>query len=171
MDQFENERDVADVGIGYWQNEKPEIDCHGKPITGRILALGEIIEDSMNNALRGHGLRYSTYAIIATLRAVGPPYQMTPTQLQNTLLVSSGGISNLIRRIEGEGLVIRETDPSDGRGVLVSLTEKGIQLADQTMPLQAAAERHLVRMFAEDERAIITKLLRRMLLMNMHAPL
>lgn len=66
---------------------------------------------------------------------------MTPTQLQNTLLVSSGGISNLIRRIEGEGLVICETDPSDGRGVLVSPTEKGIQLADQTMPLQAAAER------------------------------
>lgn len=169
MDFIDSEQDIADVGIGMWAAEKPEIDVSGKAITGRIVALSEIVVNSMNGALRDFGIRYTSYAVVATLRAAGSPYRMTPTQLQNTLLISSGGISNLIRRVEQEGLVSRETDPSDGRGVLVRLTDQGIALADEAMPVQAAAERHLVRMLSEEEREVMTKLLRRLLVMNMRA--
>lgn len=166
MKYLDQERDVVDRGIALWDAEKPELDCSGKAITGRILSLSEIVEQAMNASLRDLGIRYSSYAIIATLRAVGAPYKMSPGQLQNTLVFSSGGISNLIRRVEKEGYITRETDPSDGRGVLVALTPSGIDLADRAMPLQAAAELHLIRMLTPEEQAVMTNLLRRMLVMN-----
>lgn len=170
MSFLDQERDVTDRGIALWAAEKPELDCSGKAITGRIMALSEIVIDAMNGSLRDLGIRYSSYAIIATLRASGAPYKLSPKQLQNTLIFSSGGISNLIRRVEQEGLITRETDPTDGRGVLVALTPTGIALADRAMPVQAEAEQHLIRMLSPEEQEVMTNLLRRMLLMNMNAP-
>lgn len=162
----EDERDIADAGIALWNDERPEIDTSGKAITGRILRLSEIILDRMNETTQKFGVKYSTYAIIATLRASGEPYRMTPKSLQATLLISSGGLSNLLRRIEEQGYVRRSIDPLDGRGVLVELTPAGFALSEETMPVQAATERNMVRMLSEDEQKVLVDLLRRMVLVN-----
>lgn len=162
----EDERDIADAGIGLWNEERPEIDTSGKAITGRILRLNEIILDRMNETTQKFGVKYSTYAIIATLRASGPPYRMTPKSLQATLLITSGGLSNLLRRIEEQGYVRRSIDPQDGRGVIVELTPAGFNLSEEAMPVQAETERNMVRMLSEDEQKILVDLLRRMVLVN-----
>lgn len=159
-------RDVVDVGAGYWLVERPDIDVSGKAITGRIIRLGEMIVSAMNERMSKFGIRYSHYAIVATLRAIGKPYRMSPGQLQNTLLITSGGVSNLVRKVEEAGYVRRLVDPTDGRGVIVELTEAGIALADETMPAQAALECALVDMFSPEEREILVRLLRRMLILN-----
>src|SRR6218665_3032379 len=117
--------DIADVGIGYWQKERPELDTSGKAITGRILRLSEMFMSAMNANLTRFGVKYSSYAIVATLRAFGPPYRMSPTQLQNTLMITSGGVSNLIRKVESQGYIRRLVDPNDGRGTIVELTDEG----------------------------------------------
>lgn len=158
--------DIADIGIGYWHKERPEIDCSGKAITGRILHLSELLLTAMNANLAKFGVKYSSYAIVATLRSVGPPYKLSPTQLQNTLMITSGGVSNLIRKVEALGYVRRSVDPNDGRGIAVELTKKGFELSETSMPAQAELERHLVRMFSPEEQAMLTSLLKRMLLLN-----
>lgn len=162
----EDERDFVDEAISLWTEEVPELDTSGKQITGRILRLAEFINERMNGVLHEHGIKYGTYAILATLRASGAPYAMTPKSLQATLVVSSGGLSNQIARLEAKGLVTREVDPSDGRGVLVRLTREGCALADRTMPPQASAERDFVRMLSAEERQQLEDLLRRVLLLN-----
>lgn len=158
--------DIADIGIGYWRKERPEIDCSGKAITARILHLSEMMLTAMNANLNRFGIKYSSYAIIATLRSVGKPYSLSPTQLQNTLMITSGGVSNLIRKVESAGYVRRQVDPNDGRGVVVELTDLGFKLTEDTMVAQAEMERHLVRMFSADEQELLIQLLRRMLVVN-----
>lgn len=162
----QDERDFLDEAISLWTTEVPELDTSGKQITGRILRLAEFINDRMNGVLHEHGIKYGTYAILATLRASGEPYTMTPKSLQGTLVVTSGGLSNQIARLEAKGLVTREVDPSDGRGVLVKLTDQGKALADRTMPPQAATERDFIRMLSPEERQQLENLLRRVLLIN-----
>lgn len=159
-------QDIADLGIAMWRRERPDIDCSGKAITGRILRLGELFMGAMNGNMAQFGLRYSQYAIVGTLRAAGKPYRMSPSELQSTLMITSGGVSNLLRRIEEMGYIRRLDDPVDGRGVIVELTDEGFQLSERAMVAQADLERSLVAVLSEDEQDELATLLRRLILSN-----
>lgn len=158
--------DLVGRGIAQWRSERPDLDSSGKAIVGRLLRLEEVILRAINAALAPHQIKYQEYAVLATLRVAGPPYRLTPSQLQATLLFTSGGLSNLLKRLEADELVRRASDPQDGRGVLVSLTAKGRRLADQAMPDHAAAELQLLHMFEPRERDTFAQLLSRMMVGN-----
>ncbi len=160
------ELDVADSGIAMWRRERPEIDCSGKAVTGRVLRLGEVFLAAMNRNMAQFGIKYSQYAIIGTLRAAGKPYRMSPSDLQATLMISSGGVSNLLRKVEAQGLIRRIDDPTDGRGVIAELTDEGFRLSEETMPAQAETERQLVSALSSDEQELLAGLLRRLVLSN-----
>jgi len=152
--------------MAQWRAARPDIDSSGKGVVGRLLCLEGVVLQAANAALAPHGLKYVEYAVLATLRVAGAPYRMTPSRLQATLLFTSGGLSNLLKRLEATGWVRRSADPSDGRGVLVGLTAKGRQLVDRAMPDHAAAERALLHMFDAREREMLAELLSRMMVGN-----
>lgn len=158
--------DIVDRGMAQWRHERPDIDCSGKAIVGRILRLQDVILRAANSALKQHGLNYSAYAVLATLRASGAPYRMSPSQLVETLLLTSGGTSNLIARLERKGWIKRLADPLDGRAVIVELTPAGKVLVDGAMADHAAMERQLVEMLTQDEKTVLAELLSRMLVQN-----
>ena len=158
--------DLVERGIRQWRNERPDLDSSGKAIVGRLLRLEEVVLRTINAALAPHGLKYQEYAVLATLRVAGPPYRLSPSRLQSTLLFTSGGLSNLLKRLEAQGWIKRSNDPDDGRGVQVRLTAKGRFLADQAMPDHAQAERQLLHMFSADEEKLLAALLSRMMTAN-----
>jgi len=157
------EDDLVGRGMRQWRNERPDIDSSGKAVVGRQLRLGEIVLRTLNAALQPFGLKYQEYAVLATLRVAGAPYELSPSQLKATMLFTSGGLSNLLKRLEQEGLIKRFDHPKDGRGVLVRLTAKGRRLADASMPKHAAAEIYLVRMLDEQQRQTLAELLCQMI--------
>ena len=158
--------DLVGRGMAQWQRERPDIECSGKAVVGRILMLQDIILKTVDTALAPHGLRYPAYAVLATLRAAGPPYRLSPSRLQATMLFTSGGISNLLRRVEKQGYVRRSGDPADGRSVRVELTRKGVDVANRAMVDHAAAERQLCAMFDAAEQNALAALLSRMIVLN-----
>lgn len=158
--------DLVERGIRQWQRERPDIDSSGKAVIGRLLRLEEVVLRTLNLVLEPFGLKYQEYAVLATLRVAGAPYRLSPSRLQSTLLFTSGGLSNLLKRLENEGWIKRSIDPNDGRGVLVKLTAKGIRLADEAMPRHAAAELHLLRMFDQNQRETLANLLGTMMIDN-----
>jgi DNA-binding MarR family transcriptional regulator len=158
--------DIVGRGMAQWRRERPDIDCSGKAVVGRVLRLQEVILHAVNAALARHGLRYPAYAVLATLRASGAPFAMSPSRLTRTLLLSSGGTSNLLARLERSGWIRRRSDPVDGRAVIVELTEAGLALADRAMPDHAAVERELVAMFTAEEQRALATMLSRMLVLN-----
>lgn len=155
--------DVVGRGVAQWRTERPDIDSSGKEVIGRLLHLEGVVLQAVNAVLAPHGLKYLEYGVLATLRVSGAPYRMTPSNLQARLLFTSGGLSNLLKRLEANGWVQRTDDPQDGRGVLVCLTPKGRRLADRAMPDHANAELHLLRMFSPQERDHLADLLARMM--------
>lgn len=158
--------DLVERGIRQWRNERPDLNSSGKAIVGRLLRLEEVVLRTINEALAPHGLKYQEYAVLATLRVAGAPYKLSPSRLQSTLLFTSGGLSNIFKRLEAQGWIKRSNDPNDGRGVQVRLTAKGRQLADAAMPDHAQAERKLLHMFNPDEEKLLAALLSRMMTAN-----
>jgi DNA-binding MarR family transcriptional regulator len=158
----EPKEDLVSRGMRWWRQERPDIDSSGKAVVGRLLRLQDLALRRLNEAIASHGLKYQEYGVLATLRVKGAPFQMTPSELQSTLLYSSGGLSNLLKRLEREGYIQRAIHPADGRGVLVKLTSKGRRLADKAMPAHAQAELALIAMFEPAERELLAGLLARM---------
>jgi DNA-binding MarR family transcriptional regulator len=158
--------DLVGRGMAQWRRQRPDIDCSGKAVIGRIVHLQETILRAVNAALAPHGLRYADYAVLATLRAAGEPFRMSPSRLQATMLFTSGGVSNLVRRVEKKGHVRRRADPADGRGTLIELTQRGLALAEVAMVDHAAAERRLCAMLNAREQDQLAALLSRMILLN-----
>lgn len=158
--------DLVGRGMAQWRHERPDIDCSGKAVVGRVLALQDVILRATNDTLQRHGLRYPAYAVLATLRAAGAPFRMSPSRLKETLLLTSGGTSNLLARLENIGWIRRLADPRDGRGVIVELTTAGRALADRAMQDHAKMERALVSMFTAEEQAQLAAMLSRMLVLN-----
>jgi DNA-binding MarR family transcriptional regulator len=142
--------DRVGAGMGRWRREFPDIDCSGKAVVGRLLHLRETMLVEINRTLARHGLKYPEFAVLATLRVEGSPFRMTPKELLDALILTSGGLSNLVRRLEAAGHVRRLPDARDGRGVIVELTAAGRRRVEPAMRDHAATERRLIA--ALDER-------------------
>ncbi|MFF0497698.1 MarR family transcriptional regulator [Nocardia aobensis] len=70
-------------------------------------------------------LSFTTLSVLDTLAQRGP---MRLTELTETEQMTQPGITQLVARLERDGLVLRRRDPGDGRAVLVHLTEAGRQI-------------------------------------------
>jgi DNA-binding MarR family transcriptional regulator len=158
------QHDRVGSGMQRWQREFPEIDCSGKAVVGRLLHLNEVFLSAINRTLAKHRLKYPAFAVLATLRVAGAPYRMSPKALLDTLILTSGGLSNLLRRLEKAGLILRMADESDGRGVIVELTEQGRRLVEPAMRDHAKTERYLVAVLPAAEQALVAAALGKMML-------
>jgi MarR family 2-MHQ and catechol resistance regulon transcriptional repressor len=81
-----------------------------------------------------HGLTIAEFAIIEALYHVGP---MLLGELQRKILVSSGGVTYLVDRLENRGLVRREACPEDRRARYAALTAEGKRLMARIFPEHA----------------------------------
>jgi len=104
------------------------------------------------------------FSALIELRLAGPPHRMTPTQLYNCLLVTSGGITGRIDRLEGRGLVRRLHDPKDRRSILVELTESGRELIEEAAHAHFRIMEHLTEGLTSEERDCLAGLLKKLVL-------
>jgi DNA-binding MarR family transcriptional regulator len=149
--------DRVGSGMQRWRREFPDIDCSGKAVIGRLLHLNELVLKAVNRVLAKHHLKYQAYAVLATLRVEGAPYRMTPKRLLETLILTSGGLSNILRRLETAGYVRRIADASDGRGVIVELTALGRRIVEPAMRDHAQAERRLTGVLSGEEQQAVAR--------------
>jgi len=122
--------DVIDALITAWEETRPDLDPAPLAVIGRVLVLAAHLERSVESTLRPHKLSLGQFDILATLRRHEPAGGLTPTVLLRSVLLTSGGMTSRLDRLAAAGLVVRKPDPSDRRGVVVTLTAKGRKLID-----------------------------------------
>lgn len=123
--------DRVDALIADWHREDPGLNPEAMQVVGRIIRLGRAYQDDVSAMLRPYGLSYSDFDVIATLRRSGPPYALTPTQLQQSVLLTSGAMTACLGRLERQALIGRSEDADDRRRSAATLTQKGQNLVDQ----------------------------------------
>jgi DNA-binding MarR family transcriptional regulator len=114
-----------------WRREYPDADVTALPPLVRLARLAVLIEALQRETVAPFDLTPADYTVLAALRRVGPPYEASPSKLYNVLERSSGGMTKMLKRLEALGLVRRAPDPSDGRGSLVALTRRGLELQER----------------------------------------
>jgi DNA-binding MarR family transcriptional regulator len=158
-----SKKDPVDQILEQWGRERPDLDMRPMGIIGRISRVERLIDEQMRAACSKFNLERWGFDVLASLRRAGKPYQLTPTQLYNSLLLTSGAMTNRIDRLEAAGLVERLHDPADRRGVLVSLTKDGLKLIDEAVTAHMVVEEAMLECFSFRDRQKFAELLRSLL--------
>jgi len=158
------EGDHVDRILEQWARERPDVDVSAIGLVGRISRASRQLERALARNFARFGLTNASYDVLASLRRAGPPYRLSPTQLYQTLMISSGTMTNRLDQLEQAGLVQRLPDPGDRRGVMVELTPRGRELVDTVVEAHAATELDLVSIFTDEEKECLASTLRKLLL-------
>ena len=156
-------RDEVDELVDAWRTQRPDLDVEPMQVLSRISRLARHLDIARRGAFANHSLETWEFDVLSALRRQGPPFQLTPGALVRATLVTSGTMTNRIDRLAAAGLVRREPDPSDKRGVLVTLTEQGEARVDAALADLLHRERALLANLDGAERAQLADLMRTLL--------
>jgi DNA-binding MarR family transcriptional regulator len=152
--------DHVDRLRGQWAREAPDIDTTPMTILGRAYRLSNLIRPSIEATFAGFGLDRGEFDVISTLRRSGPPYRLTPTDLYTSLMISSGGLTHRLGRLEKAGLISREKSPEDGRSFFVALTPEGQTRAEEAFRADMASEMQFLEKLSPEKREALADLMR-----------
>jgi DNA-binding MarR family transcriptional regulator len=156
--------DRADVAVEQWARERPDLRPLPMAVFGRLSEAAErVMREHMNPVFAEVGLQPGEFDVLATLRRSGEPYMLSPTRLYEAAMISSGGMTDRLDRLERAGLVERRPDPKDRRGKLIALTDAGRRLIDETIGRHVANEERLLSSLTQAEQETLDALLRKLI--------
>ena len=152
-------RDHVTGVTAQWARERPELDVTPIKVFGRIAILYRAMIEAGEQALEPLGVSSGDFDVLAALRRAGKPYRLTPSALTESMMISSGGVTQRVDRLERLGFVERRPHESDRRSTTVGLTPAGRRLIDKALPLQLDAERELLAGLSRTDVAKLIELL------------
>jgi DNA-binding MarR family transcriptional regulator len=154
--------DRTDRLLAEWQAERPELDAAAMAVVVRLLSIGRLLEARANTALKPLGLHYTDLDVLATLRRGGRPYRRTPTELRDSVLITSGAMTACLDRLERNGLVARVADPHDRRSSAAELTMQGRKLIDKAIAVRFGEAAEALAGLSEGECSRLAALLKKL---------
>ncbi|WP_374191788.1 MarR family winged helix-turn-helix transcriptional regulator [Cellulomonas sp. zg-ZUI22] len=140
----DNAPDRLDLIAQAWHRERPDLDLQPQQVIGRLHRVARHLTEELVTVYERHGLTEGEFDVLATLRRAGAPYERSPGDLALHTLVTSGGMTKRIDRLEQAGLVTRRVSDSDARARVVALTARGREVIDAAFADHMANERRLV---------------------------
>ncbi|PZE86377.1 MarR family winged helix-turn-helix transcriptional regulator [Curtobacterium sp. MCBD17_032] len=156
--------DEVDRIVAAWGRERPDLDVTPLDVLSRVDRLARHLDRARRQAFEAGGAEPWEFDVLSALRRAGAPYELSPKALMQQTLVSSGTMTNRVDRLTARGLVARRTDPRDGRGVLVTLTDAGRAAVDAAIADLLQAERDILAGLSAGEQDQLAGLLRRLIL-------
>ena len=106
---------------------------------------------------REYGLTPSQYNVLRSLRGEGKPLPIL--EVADRMLAAVPGITGLIDRLEGMGLLARRRCTEDRRVVFVAITDKGLELLGRLDGPEAALHKRLIGHLSPAELRELSRLL------------
>lgn len=142
-----------------WARERPDLDTSAMGIIGRLHRLADAVHAELRPVFEKAGLSDGDFDVLAALRRSGSPFALSPGQLAETTMITSGTVTKRVDRLAAAGLVTRERVEHDGRVRRIALTESGRALVDEVVGIHVANEERLLSGFSEIERTRLARLL------------
>jgi DNA-binding MarR family transcriptional regulator len=156
--------DAIDAKLQTWARELPDLDLETEGVVSRIQHLEKRLKRSMEETLGQFGLNYGEWVVLGALRSAGAPYRRSAGALARILDLTSGAMTNRLDRMESAGLVVRVPDPEDRRGVQIEITDRGRELWEEAVGVQAAKEQMVASALSTKEKEQLNQLQRRLML-------
>ena len=155
--------DRVDEILRQWRQERPDLDPSPMEVIGRILRTSRHLDRELQTVYGRHGLDFGLFDVLATLRRSGAPYRLSPKELNEWCMLTSGAMTARLDRLQAMGLVVRRSDPADRRGILVELSPTGLTLIDQVVVEHLQNEERILSSLSLDDREQLADLLRGLL--------
>lgn len=123
--------DGVDVIVSHWAVARPELDVSALKVFGRLHRSFLVYRARIAATFDEYGITEAGFDVLACLRREVPDHRLTAGQLAEQTLVTTGGLSLRVKRLEDAGLVTRSRDRTDARVVYVDLTAEGAALVDR----------------------------------------
>ncbi|MFH9004782.1 MarR family winged helix-turn-helix transcriptional regulator [Streptomyces afghaniensis] len=159
----EQRKDPVDAIIDQWATVRPDLDTAAMEVFGRIYRLSRAMGDRTEKAYARFGIGRGEFDVLATLRRAGEPYTLSPRQLSATLMLTTGGMTGRLDKLERAGLLRRSPDPHDRRGLQVTLTDKGLELIDEAVGAGVAVQTEALSGLDTEQAGQLAELLRQLL--------
>ncbi|WP_417549586.1 MarR family winged helix-turn-helix transcriptional regulator [Methylophaga sp.] len=156
--------DSVDTIITQWRNENSEADLLPMAILGRLAKLDKYIDNDILHCHDQHDLRQGEFDVLATLRRSGKPYSLTPSELYQSMMLTSGAMTSRLDRLETKGFIRREHSKSDRRSVQVILSAEGKDKVDAVLPAHINTQHDLLKGVNRQDREKLAELLKRWLM-------
>lgn len=132
--------------------------CPGRPeVVLQLLQSAERVERALERALEAIGLSPAKLAVLGGLTHAGGRLSLGDLAQRRSCVKSN--ITKLVDRLEADGLVVRQEDPSDRRGVLAAITPEGERLQAEGERLIARVEATLTGSLAVEDVAALRRIL------------
>lgn len=148
-----------------WRRERPDLDPSPQGVIGRLHRVALELTERLVAVYGEFGLSEGEFDVLATLRRAGEPYERAAGELADHTLVTTGGLTKRVDRLEARGLVERRTEASDARRRIVRLTPEGRDLIDRAFTAHLANEHRLVDELGRTDAADLERVLTRWLLL------
>jgi DNA-binding MarR family transcriptional regulator len=155
--------DHVDVIVAQWRRERPDLDTAPLEVLARLFRAAHLADAELSRGIAEHDLQPGWFDLLAALRRAGSPYELNPTELMRTTMLSSGGMTKRLDRMAEAGHVERRQDPSDRRGTLVRLTAAGRAAIDDALVAHLANEERILGSLTKTQRSALDDLLRDLL--------
>jgi DNA-binding MarR family transcriptional regulator len=152
--------DAVDRIVDQWAVERPDLDTTAMAVFGRIFRLARVAGDQVERVYANFGIGRAEFDVLATLRRAGEPHQLSPGALAAAMMLSSGGTTARLDRLEKLGHVERFPAPNDRRGVLVRLTPRGRRIVDSAVAAGLAEQKRLLAHLPKAKQDQLSALLR-----------
>jgi DNA-binding MarR family transcriptional regulator len=113
----------------HWPDESPDVYASMRAVTS-IMRAHQILIAELDAMLRPLGITFSRYEALVLL-VHSHDGALPLSKIGERLQVHATSVTNVIDRLEAAGLVRREPNPQDGRGVLAVITDEGRKVADK----------------------------------------
>lgn len=157
------EEDIIDRLLREWHQERPELDASAMAVVGRIIKLGKTFEKRAGKALLDSKIYYTDLDVLATLRRSGTPYELTPKELMQSVLITSGAMTALLDRLGKLKLIYRAPDEKDGRVKRAGLTIKGKKVIDKAIKVRFQEANISIQILEADEKKSLSNLLKKLM--------
>jgi DNA-binding MarR family transcriptional regulator len=155
--------DAIDRAMHQWAKARPDLGVSSIGVIARLARLQAIVEEELEAFFDEHVVSKPTFSMLVALARIDQPGGVSQRRLADEMRLTPGTVSARVDRLVSDGLVERAADPSDKRGSLVSLTERGRELLETLIPPYLAHEARLLSALSEDEQGTLAGLLRKLL--------
>ncbi|WP_053852614.1 MarR family winged helix-turn-helix transcriptional regulator [Streptomyces sp. NRRL B-24085] len=163
-------KDAVDAIIEQWAAVRPDLDTRAMEVFGRVYRLSRAMGDRVEKAYAPYGISRGEFDVLATLRRAGEPYTLSPRRLSSTLMLTTGGMTGRLDRLERAGLLRRSPDPHDRRGLQVTLTDKGLNVIDEAVGAGLTVQTDALSALDDEEAGQLADLLRKLLEGTQNSP-
>lgn len=138
--------------VGLIQSHWQEVSTPGHETAIYLYRVRDLSFVRSCETLKAFNLSVSEFDILATLRRSPKPYILTPSELQRSLLITSGGLTKLLYQLEEEGLISRSMHAKDKRSKLVHLSTQGKRKVELAMAaIQQTLQSWLEEAYSQQE--------------------